>query len=97
MKIRLIFPADIELDEAVRFYDHQLPGLGFRFFQETEAAIERIGFMPEAWPKIGKKTRRCFLKSFPYALLYVVETDEILITAVAHLHRDLEHYRDRIA
>jgi toxin ParE1/3/4 len=42
LKIRLIFPADIELDEAVRFYDHQLPGLGFRFFQETEAAIERM-------------------------------------------------------
>ena len=96
MKVRLVFPANIELDDAVRYYDHQLPGLGFRFFQEVDAAIERIRFIPEAWTKIGKRTRRCLIKDFPYALLYAIETDEILITAVAHLHRDPEHYGDRI-
>jgi plasmid stabilization system protein ParE len=96
LKVRFISPASIELDEAVRYYDHQLPGLGFRFFQEVDAAIERIGLMPEAWTKIGKVTRRCLIKGFPYALLYVIESDEILITAVAHLHRDPEHYMDRI-
>ncbi len=96
MKVRLVFPANIELDEAVRYYDHQLSGLGFRFFQEVDAAIERIRFIPEAWTKIGKRTRRCLIKDFPYALLYAIETDEILITAVAHLHRDPKHYRDRI-
>ena len=96
MKVRLVFPANIELDEAVRYYDHQLPGLGFRFFQEVDAAIERIRFIPEAWTKIGKRTRRCLIKDFPYALLYAIETDEILITAVAHLHRDPKHYGDRI-
>ena len=48
MKARFIAPASLELDEAVKYYDHQLPGLGYRFFQETAAAIERILFMPEA-------------------------------------------------
>jgi len=96
LKVRLISPANLELDKAVRYYDHQLPGLGFRFFQEASAAIERIILIPEAWTKVGARTRRCILKGFPYALLYVIETDEILITAVAHLHRDAEHYKDRI-
>ena len=96
MKVRLVSPANIELDEAVRYYDHQLPGLGFRFFQEVAAAIERIRFMPEAWTKIGDRSRRCILKGFPYALFYIVEPSEILITAVANLHRDPEHYKDRI-
>jgi len=96
LKVRLVSPANLELDEAVRYYDHQLPGLGFRFFQEASAAIERIRLMPEAWTKVGVRTRRCILKGFSYALLYVIETDEILITAVAHLHRDAEHYKDRI-
>ena len=96
MKVRFIASASFELDEAVKYYDHQLPGLGYRFFQETGAAIERISFMPEAWMKVGKRTRRCMLKGFPYALLYVREEEEILITAVAHLHRDPEHYRNRI-
>ncbi len=96
MKVRFISPANNELDEAVRYYDHQLPGLGFRFFQEVAAAVDRIRFMPEAWTKIGERTRRCILKGFPYALLYIIEPAEILITAVANLHRDPEHYKDRI-
>ena len=52
--------------------------------------------MPEAWTKIGEQTRRCLIKGFPYALYYVAEPDEVLITAVAHLHRDPEHYSKRI-
>ncbi|HAO21404.1 MAG: hypothetical protein BWK80_31115 [Desulfobacteraceae bacterium IS3] len=96
MKVRFLSPANFELDEAVRYYEHQMTGLGFRFFQEVAASIERIRFMPEAWTKIGMKTRRCILKGFPYALLYVIETEEILITAVAHLHREPEYYRNRI-
>ena len=60
------------------------------------SAIDRITFMPEGWTKIGGRTRRCILKGFPYALLYVIDPGEILITAVAHLHRDPEHYKDRI-
>ena len=51
MKIRLVSPATIELDEAVKYYNHQLHGLGFRFYQEVYAAIERIRLMPEAWTK----------------------------------------------
>jgi len=69
----------VELDEAVRYYDHQLPGLSFRFYQEVEAAIERIKLMPDEWTKIGRHMRRCTLIDFPYVLLYAVETDAILI------------------
>ncbi len=93
MKARFISPAAFELDEAVKYYDHQLPGLGYRFFQEIAASIERILLMPEAWQKTGKQTIRCILKGFPYALLYVREEEEIHITAAAHLHRDPKRYR----
>jgi len=95
LKARFLAPASIELEEAVKYYDHQLPGLGYRFYQEVAATVERILFMPEAWPKIGEKTRRCMLKGFPYALFYVREEEVILITAVAHLHRDPKRYHDR--
>jgi len=97
LKIRFTAPANVELDEAITYYDDQLSGLGFRFYQEVDAAIERINRMPEAWTKIGPHTRRCILKGFPYALLYAIETDLILITAVAHLHRDPEHFKDRVS
>jgi hypothetical protein len=96
LNVRLISPADIELDEAVSFYNHQSPGLGLRFFQEVDDAIERISFMPDAWQKVGKRTRRCLLKTFPYALFYILEPDLILITTIAHMHRDPEQFKDRL-
>lgn len=96
MKVRFVSSAKSELDEAVRYCDYQLPGLGFRFFQEVAAAVARIRFMPEAWTKIGPRTRRCILKGFPYAALYIIGPSEILVTAVANLHRDPEHYKKRI-
>jgi hypothetical protein len=97
LKVSFIASANVELDEAITYYDDQLPGLGFRFYGEVDAAIERIKHMPEAWTNIGPHTRRCILNGFPYALLYAIETDLILITAVAHLHRDPEHFKDRIS
>jgi len=96
LKVRFISPADIELDETIQYYDYQLPGLGFRFFQEVNAALEKIGFMPKAWTRVGERTRRYILKGFPHALLYIIEPEEILVTAVACFHRDPKHYRDRI-
>lgn len=96
MRIRLVSPAIVEFNEAIKYYNHQLPGLGFRFFQEVDAAINRIKLMPKAWTKIGSQTRRCIVKGFPYALFYSIEKDYILITAVANLHRDPEHYQSRI-
>jgi len=61
------------MDEAVRYYDYQMPGLGLRFFQQVDAAVERIKLMPEAWTRIGIRTRRCLVKGFPYALLYMAD------------------------
>ena len=96
MKARFVSAANVELDEAVRYCEHELPGLGDRFFQEVDAAIERNRMFPEGWAKVGRQTRRCMVKGFPYALFYTIENAKILVLAVAHLHRDTEHYRERI-
>ncbi len=96
MKIRFSIQADMELVEAIGYYDYQMSGLGHRFLQEVEQAIGRITAMPEAWTKIGKNTRRCLLKSFPYAIFYFAEGNEIIVTTVAHLHRCPDYYKDRI-
>jgi hypothetical protein len=96
LKVRFLYPASVELDGAITYYNHQLPGLGFRFYQEVSSSIDRIKILPEAWTKIGKNTRRCILKNFPYALHFVKDTEKIIITAVAHLHRNPEHFQKRI-
>jgi len=46
LRIRFLSPALAELDEAVAYYDYQMPGLGRRFYSEVDAAVKKISRMP---------------------------------------------------
>lgn len=98
MKIKFLQPAEQELGEAVEYYEAQEQGLGFELFEEIWATIERIERYPQAWQFIGPRTRRCQTHRFPYGVIYQIreEEDEILIVAVAHLHRKPSYWQNRI-
>jgi plasmid stabilization system protein ParE len=98
VKIRFLQPAERELGEAVEYYEAQEPGLGFELFEEVWAAIERIEQYPEAWQPVSPRARRCHTNRFPYGVIYQIceEEDEILIVAVAHLHRKPGYWKNRI-
>jgi len=97
LKVRFIYPSGEELDETIKYYDHQLPGLGLKFYMEVKNSIDRIIDFPEAWTQIGKYTRRCLIKSFPYSILYTVDDEILLILAIAHMHRNPEYYKNRVS
>jgi hypothetical protein len=67
VKVGFLEIAEIELDEAVRWYDAQAPGLGDAFLIEVLSAAGRIVRFPD-----------------------------ILVLAVAHLHRHPDYWRDRL-
>ena len=82
--------------EAIAYYESREPGLGSRFAEEVERTSERILQYPEAWAPISKRTRRCLTNKFPYALIYQIRQDVILIVAVMHLHREPQSWRGRL-
>jgi hypothetical protein len=86
-------PARRELREAVRYYNALLPRLGEEFRDEAGEAVRRITELPLAWHPLGGAIRRCQMQRFPYAIIY--EPSEIVIIAVAHLHREPEYWRSR--
>lgn len=98
MKIRFLQPAEQELSEAVDYHEAQEPGLGFKLFEEIWAAIERIEQYPKAWQSVSQRARRCQTNRFSYGVIYQIreEEDEILIVAIAHLHRKPSYWRNRI-
>jgi hypothetical protein len=49
VSIRLLEPAQAELDEAIAWYAAQAPGLGDAFLIETLKAIKLIDQFPTAW------------------------------------------------
>jgi hypothetical protein len=44
-------PAQIELEEEVKYYNEQQAGLGYDFAREVAATIARILRYPESFPK----------------------------------------------
>lgn len=87
MQVLFLQPAQYELDEAVDYYNAQMPNLGDGFLIEILAALDRISLWPDAWHEISRNIRRCQLKRFPYGVVYAVEDDVILVIAISHLHR----------
>lgn len=96
MDVRFLEIARIEMDEAVDYYNSESPGLGDEFLLELLNAIDRIEQFPEAFQKFTKNARRCQTRRFPYAVVYEVLEEEILVVAVAHLHRNPDYWEDRI-
>jgi plasmid stabilization system protein ParE len=97
MNVRLLAAAAAELDEAVAWYASQTPGLERRFIDEVRKARKRIAERPHAWRLLGDGVRRFRLGRFPYGLIYVVESGEIVVCAIAHLHRKPKYRRSRLS
>lgn len=96
MKVRFLQIAEIELDDAIRWYEAQAPRLSDAFLVEVLSAADRITLYPEAWQLLEEGVRRCRLSRFPYGLIYAIENADILVLAVAHLHREPDYWRDRL-
>ena len=96
MNVRFLEAARDDLRDAVAFYEAERPGLGAELVKEVRSAVERITKLPEAWQPLSPNTRRCRTQRFPYGVIYRVMGDEILIAAVAHLHREPGYWMDRL-
>ena len=96
MNIEFLPIAKTELDDAIEYYDLELPGLGIKFKKEVRSSLKRIAVFPKAWSMIRPDIRKCIMHKFPYNILYTVEENIILIIAIAHHHRNPEYWIERI-
>lgn len=96
MRIKLLEMAQIELDDSIDYYNSECAGLGDEFLVEVLHALNRIKNFPEAWHPFTDLTRRCQLRRFPYGIIYQTLDSEILVIAVANLHRNPEYWNERI-
>jgi len=94
--VRFLEAARDDLRDAIRFYETERRGLGAEFRDEVLASLERIRRLPEAWHPLSANTRRCRTRRFPYGVIYHVRSEEILVVAIAHLHRRPDYWKSRI-
>jgi len=96
MKVRFLKPAQLEVDDAFVWYDSQSHGLGTQFLDDLDRAVRRILAYPLASKKIEEGLRRCLLSRFPYGIIYGIDSETVIIIAVAHLHRQPRYWIDRL-
>ena len=85
-----------EFQEAVQFFQQRGRKLGQRFAWEIRSTIAKIIPNPDRWCVVEQDVRRCLVRVFPYAVLYVIEADYILIVAIAHGKRRPGYWRNRL-
>lgn len=96
MTLRFHPQALAEFKDAARYYETRQPGLGARFYTSIETALQKIAEAPLLWPTLDQDVRRCLTRIFPYAILYTVEPEYVLIVAVMHCHQKPDYWRNRV-
>jgi len=67
-----------------------------RFRLLVEAATQNICETPLRYRMIHAPFRRCLIPKFPYAVIFSVESDQVLIIAVAHTKRKPGYWAGRL-
>ena len=84
-----------EYEFAVSYYEQHQVGLGGRFVTCVESALLGMLESPATSPVLEQDVRRRLTRVFPYAVLYSVEPDYILVLAVMHCHQRPGYWRSR--
>lgn len=97
MEVKLLKLAQLEFEAAVSHYESEQAGLGGQFRSEVLRSIARIRQFPDAYKQFSPGTRRCLIAKFPYGIIYHCspEQNEIVIVAIAHLHRRPDYWVSR--
>lgn len=82
--------------QAALWYAERGSELALQFIGSVEDAIKRVVDAPSRWRVIEEDVRRCLTRIFPYAVLYTIEADFLLMVAVMHCSREPGYWRLRI-
>lgn len=95
MKIRILSPAEEDLEEGYRFYDSQAPGLGLYFLDCLYSDIDSLTYFGGIHPVVFGR-HRLLSKRFPFAVYYRVTNAVVVIFAVLDCRRNPSWLRKRL-
>jgi len=86
--------ADVE--DAFVWYETEQAGLGARFLQAVQSALDAILEFPDAFPVTHRGARRYLIERYPYCLYYRTVGEGLVVVALLHAARDPELGRARL-
>jgi toxin ParE1/3/4 len=88
MRLELHAEVLAEIQGAAEYYESRKVGLGIQFLHVLGETFDRITRNPLAWFPVDEDIRRCLTRVFPYGVYYSVESEYVLVLAVAHVARE---------
>ena len=85
----------IDASEARRWYASRSLEAARGFVLAIGDALGQITDAPQRWPHYLHGTRRLLLRRYPFAIVYRVYPDRILVVAIAHQRRRPGYWRSR--
>jgi hypothetical protein len=95
LKARILPAARQDLSDAIERYGQERSGLGREFLSAAQEALQRASDLPDVWHPVSPTLRRCRLRRFPCGLIYHTTGSELMVIAVAHLHRMPRYWEGR--
>lgn len=96
MNVRYRPEAESDVEDAFAWYESKQPGLGEEFLKAVERSIKLIQRHPSSGFKVQRHARRVLIDRFPYGLLYVPESEELVVVACFHFSRDPKVWQKRL-
>jgi plasmid stabilization system protein ParE len=100
MKYRIVSLPTVQIDirEAVGYYQQFNPKLGHQFVKRIQEAYHFLELMPKGFQQKYKTVRTLLLKQFPFQLHYLIDdhNQTIIVLAVIHSYRNPKDYSSRL-
>ena len=88
--------AEVDIQEAYRWYELQAKGLGEEFIRTLDACFSVLQRSPGAFAPVHGNVRRALLRRFPYCIFYLVESDRVIILGCFHVRRNPRQWQSRV-
>ena len=76
--------AEAEYEAALAWYSARSAREAAGFAVAVDQAIAKVAQNPTLYPACDEAHRHCLLRRYPYALVYRVDGDRVLVVAVPH-------------
>jgi hypothetical protein len=98
MLIKIHELAAKEFDEAIEWYELQTEGLGKRFKKAVIEQINKIKKHPGWYLVEADDIYKAYVPKFPYKILFTIDNNKnIIIWAIAHMHRKPWYWQSRMS
>lgn len=94
-KLTVRSEAELDIDEQYSAYKSKRAGLGLDFLLCVEEALDKLLRNPLIYRKFHRELRKISVRRFPHRIMYLIDGEKIIVTAVFHVRKDPTSWDNR--